>query len=89
MKTLSGYKTYFIAIAIGAVTAIHSLGVIDENTANLLIMLLTGGGLATLRSGIKTDTQKAVSAVTVVGQEVGVRPGAVQAAARKIDRPDD
>lgn len=49
---LKGKKTYIIAALIGAVAAAKYLGYLDAETADILLVLLTGGGLATIRAGI-------------------------------------
>lgn len=55
---LSGWKTNLISIAIGVVAALRAMELIDEQVANLLVLFLTGGGLAALRDGIKTETRR-------------------------------
>ena len=53
LDKLSGCKSYFIAALIGLISAAKFLGWIDEATFGVLFGLLTGGGLAALRSGIE------------------------------------
>lgn len=52
MNALKGYKTYLIAAAIGAITAAHALGYIDDMTFDMLIKLLGAGGLATMAAKV-------------------------------------
>lgn len=53
IETLKGYKTYFIAAAVGAVTVFYYLGYMDGDTYSAVLGFLGAGGLATLRAGIK------------------------------------
>lgn len=52
MEVLKGKKTYIVAILIGCAAVAKQLGYIDEQTHTLIITLLTGTGLATLRAGV-------------------------------------
>lgn len=53
MNALSGYRTYIIAALLGLLAAGHYLGYIDLETFQSLSVMLTGGGLAALRAGVK------------------------------------
>jgi hypothetical protein len=57
MTFLQGKKTYIIAALIGLLAAANSLGYVDQQTFETLTVLLTGGGLATLRAGVSTPPQ--------------------------------
>lgn len=48
---MSGYKTYLAAVAIGVITALHYLGIIDDQTAAGVLGLLTSLGLVAARVG--------------------------------------
>lgn len=50
IEYLKGKKTYFIALAMGVITAVEFLGWIDSATAGTLYMILGAGGLASLRA---------------------------------------
>lgn len=52
MEWLSGKKTYLVALSLGIVTAAEFLGYLDHATATILVQLLIGGGLATLRAAL-------------------------------------
>lgn len=52
MSWLNGKKTYIVAAAMGIVTALHYAAIIDDNTFQTLVVILTGGGLAALRDGV-------------------------------------
>lgn len=58
LPTFSGYKTYLIAIAIGALGVAHSLGYIPDPLYTTLLTLLGGGGLAALRAAVPTPEEK-------------------------------
>lgn len=58
MGFLKGKKTYLIAMAIGALTALKALGFIDEATYQTILGLLGAGGLMTLRAGVTTETKR-------------------------------
>jgi hypothetical protein len=49
---LSGYKSYIMALALGAVAASKYLGWLDAATVDTLVIALTGGAVAALRAGI-------------------------------------
>lgn len=70
---LSGWKTYIIAAAVPVVVALNQFGYISDATMNLLLVLLGGGGLATLRAG-------QAKAEKVAGQAVEAAEHAVTAA---------
>ena len=57
-KTLSGEKTYLVAIAIAVVTIAQALGWITPEVAQILFGLLGGTAVATLRAGIAKDGKK-------------------------------
>lgn len=52
IQKLKGKKTYIIAVVIGILTMLHSLGWIETTAYITLMGLLGGGGMATMRSGI-------------------------------------
>ena len=49
---MSGYKTYIIAVALGALAVVHSLGYINDQIYQALMAALGAGGLAALRAGV-------------------------------------
>lgn len=51
--SLTGYRTYIIAILIGIVAALQFLGMLDIDTVTLLYGLLGAGGAASVRSAIR------------------------------------
>lgn len=51
---LSGYKTYIVGALLGVTAAAEYLNFIDADTGAQLRTLLLGGGLITLRAGVKT-----------------------------------
>lgn len=53
MNWLTGKRTYIVAAGIGIVAALKAAGVIDEATANVILTLLGGAGLATVRAAVK------------------------------------
>ena len=53
IKWLEGKKTYFIGACIAVLVFLKQIGKIDEATYQSLNALLSGGGLAALRSAIK------------------------------------
>ena len=55
MNLLNGKKTYFVAAAIAAASAARYLGYIDSDAYEAIFGLLTGTGLATLRSGVQSQ----------------------------------
>jgi uncharacterized membrane protein len=55
---LQGKKTYIVAILIGVLSAVYSLGWIDQQAYQTLLGLLTGGGLATLKNGQANQNPK-------------------------------
>jgi hypothetical protein len=59
MEWLSGRKTYAVALAMGLLAAARHLGYIDDAMAQTLLLLLTGGGFAALRSAVKPLDQSA------------------------------
>ncbi len=58
MDSLKGYRTYIIAALIGILSAAHFLGYVDQGTFETFTVLLTGGGLATLRSAVEGNSQE-------------------------------
>ena len=52
LKQIDGYKTYIIALLVGAVSALEILGYVDAETKAVLISFLLAGGLATLRDAL-------------------------------------
>lgn len=52
MEILHGKKTYLIAIGLGIVATVNSLGWITPEQHQLLLALLGSGGLAALRAGV-------------------------------------
>ncbi len=52
-EIFSGFKTYFFAICIIVVALLKVAGKIDESTFQVLVTLLLGGGLITMRSAVK------------------------------------
>ena len=58
MEKLKGYKTYLVAIAVGAVTVLHTLGYIDDETFKTLLGILNGLGLATISAKMNRVDQK-------------------------------
>jgi hypothetical protein len=50
---LSGYKTYIIATALGVLTTLKTLDIIDDSTFQAILVLLNGAGFAALRHGMK------------------------------------
>ncbi len=55
---MTGYKTYLIAAAMGLATVAQALGWIDNETWLTIMGRLNGGGIATLRAGVKTEIAK-------------------------------
>jgi len=53
MEFLKGKKTYIVAALIGIATAAQALGYITAEQYQVIIALLGGTGLATLRAGTK------------------------------------
>lgn len=49
---MAGYKTYIVAILIGAATAAKALGWIDQATYEFILGVLAAGGLAAVRAGV-------------------------------------
>ncbi len=60
MAALEGWKTYIAAGLLFAAAILKYAGVVDADFMNMLITILVGGGLMTLRSGVKSDVAKAV-----------------------------
>jgi len=50
---LSGRKSYLLGFGIVVVAGLYSQGYIDESEYLTLLGLLNGGGLASLRAGVK------------------------------------
>jgi len=55
MQVLQGRKTYIIAALLAVLAAAQYIGYIDEQTAQQLYILLTGGGIAALRNGVSSN----------------------------------
>lgn len=53
MSWLSGRKTYLVALALAGLAFARSLDWLGEETYQMLLGLLGGTGLATLRAGVK------------------------------------
>ena len=49
---LNGYKTYIVALLVGVASALHYMGWIDSEAYNIILGLLIGTGMATIRHGI-------------------------------------
>lgn len=49
---LAGYKTYIVAVLMGVLTVLKSLGQIDETTYNTLMALLGAGAVGTVAAKI-------------------------------------
>ena len=57
LNALSGYKTYIVALLVALNAIAHyQLGWYPYDVMVEVMLLLGAGGLATLRSGIKSDT---------------------------------
>jgi len=50
---MNGYKTYIVAILIVIASLAKWKGYIDQGTLEIVLALLGGTGLATLRAGVK------------------------------------
>lgn len=50
---LKGYKTYIVAVLIAGAGVLHTLGYISSDVLTTVITILTGAGLASLRSSVK------------------------------------
>ena len=50
---LKGYKTYIVAALIAGAGVLHTFGYISSEILTTVITVLTGAGLATLRSSVK------------------------------------
>ena len=48
----AGYKTYIVAVLMGALSTAHMLGWIDDATYQAVLGLLGAIGLGTLRAGV-------------------------------------
>ena len=49
---LTGYKTYIVAVLMGALSTAHMLGWIDDATYQAVLGLLGALGLGALRAGV-------------------------------------
>ena len=54
---LTGYKTYIVAVLMVVLSILKSQGLIDTETFIMVLGVLNGAGFATLRSGVKKDTE--------------------------------
>ena len=50
---LEGKKTYLVALLVGVLTVVQSLGYMDMSSYQMIMGLLGAGGLASLRAGMK------------------------------------
>lgn len=50
--TMQGYKTYIVAVLMGALSTAHMLGYVDDGTYQAILGLLSAIGLGTLRAGV-------------------------------------
>ncbi len=57
MNRLNGYKTYLNALAIGIASAAHYLGWIDTQAYFLILGILTGTTVASIRHAITSSTK--------------------------------
>ena len=53
MNWLNGKRTYIVAAGIGIVSGLKAAGIIDPATADVLLTLLGGAGLAAVRAAVK------------------------------------
>lgn len=51
-EMLAGYKTYIVAVLLGLVTALHSMGKIDDSLFQMLLGLLNAGAISTVAAKI-------------------------------------
>lgn len=63
-----GYKTYLVAAGAGVVQILHSLGILDAGTYNLLMGLIASAAAATLSSKINRVEAKVEEAREVVSE---------------------
>lgn len=54
---LSGWKTYLVSALLVVLAGLHAQGYISDSLYQTVQTLLLGGGLAALRTGVKTDTK--------------------------------
>ena len=52
LSFLKGKKTYIVAVLVGVATAAQAAGMITPEQLQIIIGLLTAGGLAALRAGV-------------------------------------
>lgn len=55
---LDGKKSYIIAIAMGVTTTLHVLGILNDTAYQTAMGILTGGGIASLKSAISKNVVK-------------------------------
>lgn len=53
MEMLEGLKTYIIAALVIATGVLNVLGYVSDDIRDTVVVFLVGGGLATLRAGVK------------------------------------
>lgn len=58
LEILKGYKTYLVAAGIGLVAFARAMGYLDDETAAIITSLLIGGGIATLRAAVSSETKE-------------------------------
>lgn len=54
----TGYNTYIVAALFGLTAFAHAMGWMTDDAFATINTLLTGGGLAFLRAGVKRETSK-------------------------------
>lgn len=70
---MEGYKTYIVAGLLILAGVLFSFGLLTSEVFQAILGLLLGTGMITLRSGVKSDTAKAVEEVkeeVVIAREV-------------------
>lgn len=58
MPNLDGYKTYITAAALAVTGVLYGFELINDQVFQAIFALLTAGGLAALRSGVKKTEDK-------------------------------
>jgi hypothetical protein len=69
LEFLKGYKTYFIVLCITLITVAYAFNLIDEHAFTILMGLFGGGGLAALRHGQTSETEKLLQTDVVIGTD--------------------